>query len=148
MPDYRVARLKNSEDCESFAKNVEKTHPELAKEARRRAVELRASQYGAASDVEHEALRAVYAFEQVRSQKTGRKARANRTWTSIENDGIISTVEKVVSRKSPTEAYADLVEAGMGDFTFEAVVLRHPGAFSETAREQANRRLHELRTIG
>lgn len=146
MPDYRIERLKSPDDCEQFAKNVQKTHPDLAKEARRRAIELRASQYGAKSNAEREALRAVYAFEEVRSQKAGRRVRASRTWQSIKNNGIIATVEKVVSRKSPTEAYADLVEARMEDFTFEAVVLRHPEAFSEAARKQAELRLQERDT--
>ncbi len=143
MTDPKVLRLKTPEDCESFATNVQKTHPELAKEARRRAVELRAAQYGAKSDAEREALKAVYAFEEARSQATGRKAHASRTWQSIKRKGILATVEAIVKRKTSTEGYATLMKAGLEDFTFEAVVLRHRGTFSKEAIEQAQTRINE-----
>lgn len=143
MTDLRVLRLKTPDDCESFARNVDKTHPELAKQARRRAVELRAARYGAKSDAEREALEAIYAFEEVRSQQTGRRAYASRTWQSIKRNGILPTVERLVSRKVETVGYTALAEAGMEEFTFEAVVLRHPDAFSKEAAEQAKRRISE-----
>jgi len=54
--DERVLRLKNPKDCEQFAKNVEAKLPELAREARRRAIELRAAEYNAQSEAEREAL--------------------------------------------------------------------------------------------
>lgn len=143
MSDYRVQRLKSPEDCESFAKNVEVKHPDLAKQARRRAVELRAAKYGASTDAEQEALQAIYAFEEVRSQAAGRRVRASRTWQSIQRNGILPTVERVVIRRTATEAYEALVEAGMHDFTFEAVVLRHPDCFSPEAVEHARVRFGE-----
>ena len=141
MSDPRIARLKTPEDCEQFAKNVEAEHPDLAKAARRRAVELRALKYGAKSDVEREALQCIYAFEEARSQETGKRARANRTWQSIKNNGILPTVDKVVSRRRATEGYDSLVAAGLEDFTFEAVVLKYPDHFSEEAVKQAKLRL-------
>lgn len=143
MTDYRVLRLKTPADCEIFAQNVEKEHPELAREARRRGVEYRAFEYGAATDAEREALQAVYAFEEVRSQQTGKRARANRTWQSIQRNGIIATVDKVVARNTATDGYASLIQAGMQEFTFEAVVLRYPAQFSDKAIEQAKKRTHE-----
>ena len=57
--DERVARLKTPEEYEQYAINVSKRLPDLAKAARRRAVELRAALHGASSDVEREALEAV-----------------------------------------------------------------------------------------
>lgn len=143
MSDYRVERCKTPSECETFARNVEKEYPELAKAARRRAVELRATEQGATTEAELDALRAVCAFEEVRSQETGRKARANRTRQSFNRIGIVPTVEKIVARKTPTEGYAALVEAGMDDFTFEAVVLRHQESFSSMAIEQAIKRSNE-----
>ena len=141
MSDPRITRLKTPEDCEQFAKNVETDHPELAKLARRRAVELRALMYGAKTDVEREALQCIYAFEEARSQETGKRARANRTWQSIRNNGILPTVDKVVSRRKATEGYDALVAAGLEDFTFEAVVLKFPDSFSSDAVKQARLRL-------
>ncbi len=141
MSDPRITRLKTPEDCEQFAKNVESEHPELARLARRRAVELRALIYGAKTDVEREALQCIYAFEEARSQETGKRARANRTWQSITNNGILPTVDKVVSRRKATEGYDALVAAGLEDFTFEAVVLKFPDHFSSEAVKQARLRL-------
>jgi hypothetical protein len=140
--DSRVARLKTPEDCEQFAKNVQAQHPDLAKAARRHGVELRSLHYGAKSEVEREALRCIYAFEEARSQETGRRARASRTWQSIVKHGIIPTVEKVVSRKAATEGYDALVKAGLEDFTFEAVVLKFQEYFSAEAIERAKGRLY------
>jgi hypothetical protein len=79
-------------------------------------VELRALQYGANTDAERDALQAIYAFEEVRSQKAGRRVRASRTWQSIQRHGIIPTVERVVGRRTVTEGYDALVNAGMDDF--------------------------------
>ncbi len=143
MTDSRVLRIKTPEDCEQFAKNVEGTHLKLAKQARRRAVELRAANYGASSDAELEALQVVYAIEEIRSKLTGKKARATQTWQSIQRNGILPTVEKVVVRKTITEDYEALVEAGMEDFTFERVVQRHHALFSAEAVAQAEARLRE-----
>ena len=141
MTDPKVFRLTAPEDCESFAQNVEKSHPELAKQARRRGVELRATAYGAKTDAEREALRAIFAFEEVQSQARGKKVKASRTWQSIKRDGILPTVEKVVAKRTGTEAYEALIKAGMADFTFEAVVLNHPQAFSLSTVANAKLRL-------
>lgn len=141
--DYRVERCKTPEECETFAQNVEKTHPDLATAARRRSVELRAAKQGATTEAEFDALRAVCAFEEVRSQETGRKSRANRTRQSFDRIGIIPTVEKIVARKTSTDGYAALVNAAMEDFTFEAVVLRHPTSFTAEALTQATKRASE-----
>ena len=76
--DERVARLKTPDECEQFALNVQARLPDLARAARRRAVELRAAAHGATSAAEREALEAVYAYERVLSQKRGKKIRASR----------------------------------------------------------------------
>jgi hypothetical protein len=77
--DERVARVTTPEDCEQFARNVQKNHPERAQEARRRAVELRADAHaktlGLNRSVEKAALQAIYAYEEVLSQKKGRRIR-------------------------------------------------------------------------
>lgn len=146
--DERVLKMKTPEECENLAKNAEKKHPAIAKEARRRAVELRAAAYGAKSNAEREALEAVFAVEAVRSTKS-RRAHASRTWQSIKKHGILPTVERVVARTKETEGYTALVEAGMDDFTFEAVVLRHPDLFQtetvERARQRTSKRSEEQR---
>ena len=146
MSDPTVTRLKTPEDCEQYAKNVEAKHPALAQQARRRAVDLRSQKYGAASEVEREALRCIYAFEEARSQQTGKRARASRTWQSVQRNGILPTVDRVVARRAATEGYSALIEAGMEDFTFEAVVLKYSESFSTEAVAQAQARLSDGKT--
>jgi len=139
--DPRVARLKTPEDCEAFAQNVEAKYPDLAKEARKRAVELRAFAHRAATDAEREALEAVYAYEEVLSHKNQKRTRATRTWQMIERHGTIGAVERAVNRREETVGYRALLEMGMQDFAFECVVLRHPDVFSAETVEHAKTRL-------
>lgn len=141
--DERVARLVTPEECEQFAINVADRLPDLALAARRRAVELRAAQHGAASDAEREALQAVYAYERVLFQRHGKTVRASRTWGMIKRHGIIKAVERAVDRPDETSGYTALIEMGMPDFAFEAVVCRHPTAFSAKALKRSQERMAE-----
>lgn len=145
--DDRVARLKTPDECEQFAINVQDRLPELARDAHRRAVELRADAYGATSVAEREALEAVYAYERVLLQKHGKKVRASRTWPMIERHGIIGAVERAVRRKDGTSGYAALVEMGWEDMAFEAVVVRHPEVFTNEAVSRSAKRLQEFEDI-
>jgi hypothetical protein len=139
--DERVARLKTPKDCEQFAKNVEARLPELAREARRRAIELRANEHKTQTQAEREALQAVYAYEKVLTAKHRKKTRASRTWQIINRHGIIPAVERVVGRKADSAGFTALVSMGMEDFAFEAVVMRHPEVFSQETVNCAEARL-------
>ena len=140
--DERVAKLKSPEDCERFIRNaIQLGRPDLAEQARRRAVELRAAAEGAATDVERECLQAVYAYEQVLRRRSGKNIRANRTWQMIKRHGIKEAVERAVNRPTETAGYQALAEMGLQDFAFEAVILRHPNEFSEEAVERATDRM-------
>jgi len=146
--DERVAKLKTPEDCERFAINVEaRGKPELARAARRRAVQLLAFAHNANTAAEREALEAVYAYERVMSQNAGKKFKAMRTWQMIKRHGLIPAVELVVSRRKEAKGYTALVEMGMQDMAFEAVVLRHPEVFSPGAVERSRDRLRELTNL-
>jgi hypothetical protein len=140
--DDRVAKLKTPEECSIFEKNVtERGRPDLATAARKRAVELRARQYGAESDAERECLEAVYAYEQVLSTKNGRRTTAARTWQMIKHHGIIGAVERAVNRNTETVGYTALLAMGLEDFAFEAVVVRCPSLFSSEAVRHSQARV-------
>lgn len=142
--DVRVARLKTPEDCERFIKNaIRLNERELADQARRRAIELRASEYGASSQAEKECLQAVYAYEEVLSKKNGRRTRATRTWQMIERHGILASAERAVDRNTETAGYKALAEMGLQEFAFEAVILRHRELFSESAIRRSEERMKE-----
>ena len=141
--DATIARLDSPERLEQFAINVEPHSPGRARFARRRAVELRAAAHGARTEVERECLQAIYAYERAESQIRGKKFRASRTWPMIERRGIVPAVELVVTRRAETTGYRTLVEMGLEGMAFEAVVLRHPEAFSREAVEASRTRLRQ-----
>lgn len=74
--DDIIQKLKTPDECIQLAKNVRERNPELAQKARRRAVELRAISYKPTSKVELELLKALYAYEEVLSEKNNRKTSA------------------------------------------------------------------------
>lgn len=136
--------LQTPEECEQLAVNVEaRGKPELALEARRLAIELRAAAHGAKTAAEREALEAVYAYERAMSALKDKKTRASRTWQMIERRGIIQAVEVVVSRSTESAGYTTLVKMGLEKMAFEAVVLRHPDVFSAEAVARSKQRLRE-----
>ena len=142
--DKRVANLKSPEHCETFAHNaLERGRPDLAREAQRRAVELRAEAHGAETHAERECLKAIYAYEEILTKKNGRRTRATRTWQMIKRHGLLQAVERAVNRSSETAGYRSLVEMGLQDLAFEAIILRHPDVFSSEAIEKSKQRIQE-----
>lgn len=72
--DERVQKLNSPDKCEIFARNcLERGRPDLAAQARERAVQLRAEAHGAETQAEKEALEAVYAYAEVLAKKMERK---------------------------------------------------------------------------
>jgi len=141
--DETVRRLRTPKECEQYIKNVQEKYPELAIEARRRAVELRAAAHNAKTAAEKEALQAVYAYEEGLSLKRGRTVRAARTWQMIKRHGLINAVERAVNRKNETAGFTTLIAMNMQDFAFEAVVLRHPELFKSETIARATARMTE-----
>lgn len=142
--DERVKNLTTPEQCEIFAKNaIERNRADLADQAGKHAVQLRAKAYGAESQAELEALEAVCAYEETLPKKNGKRTRASRIWQMVKRHGIIEAVERGVNRDADAEAYTALVEMGFAEFAFEAVILRHPDVFSEAAVKQSEERLKE-----
>lgn len=108
-------------------------NPNRSRAAKRIQVQQRAAAHKPSSAVEREAYEAVYAWEAAATKINGRTTRANRTWPAIAKKGVIATIEEIVTRKKETPAYRGLVEMGMEDLSFEAVVLRHKEAFTPEA---------------
>lgn len=126
----------------SFAQNArERGAPELAVEARKRAVQLRAETHGARTEVERECLEAVYAYEEVLSARRGKRQPAGRTWQMIHRHGVLPAVERIVTKRAEPTGYTVLAEMGLLDLAFEAVVLRYPESFSADAIARSRERL-------
>ncbi|WP_020682265.1 hypothetical protein [Marinobacterium rhizophilum] len=132
--DERVRNIKTPEKCEIFAKNcADRGRDDLALEAKQWAVQLRAEAYGAESEVEKEAVSAIYAYEEVLSARNGKKTRASSTWQLIKRHGIISAVDRALNRPADPEGYDTLVDMGLADYALEAVIVRNPETFSDSA---------------
>ena len=145
--DEKVKKIDTPEKCEIFAKNcIERGRDDLATQARQRAVQLRAEAYGAKTDAEKQALEAIYAYEEVLSAKNGKKTRAQRTWQMIERHGIIGAVERAVNRTAETQGYTALVEMGLEDYAFEAVIIRYPDVFSPEAVSNSKQRIEQWKS--
>lgn len=140
--DQRVAKLKTVAECEMFAANaIERGAPDLAEQARKRAVQLRAQAHAATTVVERECLEAVYAYEEILSSKRGKRQPASRTWQVIRRHGILPAVERVVTKREESSGYTELAKMGLKEFAFEAVILRHPECFSEDAIARSKERM-------
>jgi hypothetical protein len=140
--DYRVERLRTPAECEIFAKNATaRNHPELALQARRKAIDLQASTHETGSAVEAEGFAAVYAYEALLTRRNGKKTRATATWQVVRRYGIIEAVQRAVSRPLDGPATVTLRDLGLEDLAFEALVVRHEASFSDAAIKASKERL-------
>ena len=129
-----VMRIKDPELCYVFAKNARhRGHPELALEAYRRAVELRAEQHDFDSEAERAALRAIYAYEEALSYSRGKRTRATGTWQLVSRHGVLPALEKRLQSRNGEDVQAVLKELGMEEYSFEAVYNDYPDAFGQLA---------------
>jgi hypothetical protein len=129
-----VLRIKEPELCYVFAKNATRRgHPELALQAHRRAVDLRAEQHGTASELEFAAVRAVYAYEEALSVRKGKRTRATGTWQMVRRNGVLEALSKRLNSGGGEDVTPILKELGMEDYSFEAVRDAYPDAFCQMA---------------
>jgi len=85
----------------------------------------------------------VYAYEEVLKEKNGKKTKASRTWQMINKHGILQAVERAVNRPQETTGYTSLLEMGLEDYAFEAVVVRYPSLFSQEAVARCEERIQQ-----
>ena len=117
-----VLRIKKPELCYVFADNATRRgRGDLAKQAYRRAVELRAAQHQDVSEDERLALKAFYAYEEALSWGLRKRKRATGTWQMVNRIGILPTLEKRMMGKQADEARHTLRELDMDDYSFGAV---------------------------
>jgi hypothetical protein len=142
--DKRIKRLVTPEKCLIFAQNCSNNGREdLANQAKKRAIQLKAESYGAETIAEREAIESIYAYEEFLSVKNGKKTRASRTWPMIKKYGILETIERAVNRPAEAQGYKALVDMGLEDYAFEAIVRRYPHLFSEDVLNISQKRLTE-----
>lgn len=116
---------------------------DLADGARKMAVELQAKGQCAEPGAEQASLQAIFAYEEVLSKKNGRRTVASRTWQIVNRHGILEAVERVVNRDNGVSNYIALVNMGLQEFVFEAVVLKYSELFSKEAVERSRQRMQD-----
>jgi len=126
-----VRRISKPELCYVFAKNaVNRGHPELAAQAYRRAVDLRAQAHDDATEAEHAALRSIYAYEEALSFVKGKRTRATGTWQMVNKHGVFPTLHKRLGARVVEDVKPILKELGMEDYSFDSVRESFPEAFT------------------
>jgi hypothetical protein len=129
-----VERIKEPDLCYVFARNATRRgHPELALEAYRRAVDLRAEQHETAGEAEFAAVRAIYAYEEALSYTRGKRTRATGTWQLVNRHGLLPALHKRLSSRNGDDVTAVLKELGMEDYSFEAVGKAYPEELPQAA---------------
>lgn len=103
-----------------------------------------AEQFGDTSDAATGAILAVLAYEETLRVKHGRGQPAAYTWRSFRTNGVIPAVEQIVTRSAGSQGLQALLEMGLEEFAFEAVVDRHPESFSAEAVRASRARLHDI----
>ena len=139
--DELISKLETPEECRQFVNK----YSDLVRQARQRAIELRASSHEARDIVEYELFQALYAYEDILSEKNNRRTRANRTWQMVKHYGIKIAAERAVNRKVDAMGYKVLVGMGLQGLTFESVIVKYPDFFSPEAVKQSHKRLEELK---
>ncbi len=133
-----VIRINDPDKCYIFARNaIRNGHPELAIEAYRRAVDLRAAQYATNSEAERAAVTAIFAYEEALSYAKGKRTRATGTWQMVNRKGLIEAVAKRLTSRGGEDVSATLKELNMEDYSFAAVRDAHPEAFDKDMQAAA-----------
>lgn len=129
-----VARIKDPELCYVFARNaIRRGENSLALQAHRRAVDLKAEQYGCDSDVELLALKSFFAYEEALSWGQRKRRRATGTWQMVSRIGILPTLLKRLQGKGNEAVVQSLEDMQMTDYSFAAVAPICLGEYRDEA---------------
>lgn len=111
---------------------------EYAERAKRRVWEL--NKVGD-TELEQRFGEVIAAYEAFLTERNDRKTRATRTWQKVRNKGVKQAIIEWVTSKQERQGFIDLVEAGYGEFTIEALVVAMPQEFEAYVVMAAQKRL-------
>ena len=137
---YDVSRLSTVKDARAYLDNVKRLgRTDLYADAFRRRCELEGA--GHDDPLALDFWRAIAAAEQILREQRGKTVRLSRTRQKIERVGVQKTVEDLTLAKHPSDGFAILTDAGLGDLTAEYLVIKHAGQGSAAAGAAARSRL-------
>ena len=129
-----VLRIRKPELCYVFAENAcKRGHDDLAVQAYRRAVDLKAETHEVTSEAELMALRAFYAYEEALSHGHRKRKRATGTWQMVNRLGILPTLYKRLNSKDAEGVLPKLKELQLEDYSFQAVAKAYAHDLEQAA---------------
>lgn len=93
--------------------------------------------------LEREFYGTLAAYEELLTQKNGRRTPASRTRQKLSNKGVVQCLEDWAVMRKPTEGFELLVKNGLSELTGEYLVTKYHSHFSKKAVTAATRRLEE-----
>lgn len=95
------------------------------------------------SSLEKAWLDAVHAYEELLTQKHGKRQRATRTWMALDNrDGdVVRCLIDTVKRRTKQQGWDELNEAEKRSIRFESIVVNHRDSFPEAVIQRAEQKL-------
>ena len=115
---------------------------EYAERAKRRVWELHKVGH---TELEQRFGEVIAAYETFLTERNDRKTRATRTWQKVRNKGVKQAIIEWVTSKQERQGFIDLVEAGYGEFTIEALVVSMAEEFEADVVMAAQKRLSTAR---
>lgn len=142
---YDVSKLQTPDQCRTVMERAkERGLDDVYQAVFRRLCEL----VGSENDDPSDALVADFyatlgAYEQLLTEKNGRKTVATRTRQKITNKGVYQSLIEWTRGKAETEGFIMLVEAGLPEYTGEFLVVKYEHRFPADVVELARSRLRK-----
>ena len=128
---YDVSKLKTIDECRTVmdrAKKLGKT--DIYKIVFQRLCQLHGTLNEDPDDtLIKEFWETLGAYEQLLSEKNGRKTSASRTRQKIKNKGVIQSLIDWTKSKSETPGFIQLINEGMPQYTGEYIVVKYASRF-------------------
>ena len=142
---YDVSKLKTIEECRTVmdrAKKLGKT--DIYKNVFQRFCQLHGTLNEDPDDtLIKEFWETLGAYEQLLSEKNGRRTSASRTRQKIKNKGVIQSLIDWTKSKSETPGFIQLINEGMPQYTGEYIVVKYASRFPPDIVQSAKARLDQ-----
>ena len=133
-----IAACEDVEKVRAVGRNARDKSKIVEQAALRRIIALES--HGAPGTVERDCWQMIFAVEEIRRQKRGRKSPMNRLRPKIDREGERSALEYLALHES--DGFREVLAYGMPELSAEAIVLRHgEPTFSAKAVRAAKERL-------
>lgn len=140
---YDVQNLRTAEQCRIVMERaVQQGNEEFYQSVFMRLCEIEGALNDDPSDpIVKEFFQTLAAYEQLLTEKNGRKTAASRTRQKIRNKGVHQSLVDWTLGNTETNGFSLLVERGMPQFTAEYLVARYASRFPEQVVARAHARL-------